>query len=288
MPESTASQTAAVQRDDSEIDLLDLLVVIAENLKLLILGPLVVGALALGVTYLVTPTYESVSVMQTGKTTPQLVASLAQSADVLGAVAQELKVEPEATYSTRLKTMQTRVTSVVGRQDNLVTLTARASTPQRAQQLNQAVWQRVYPLTLPLPADAQRIRTQIKALQEALETGAQLEESTARRLESGPVSEGAARLYNDVQTANAQRKRDILSLQAQLEGLTDANLVQQPTLPDVAAKPKKALTAIVAALAAGIALLVYVFVREAFRMASHNPQQASSLRRLRAALRLKG
>ena len=288
MPESTASQTAAVQRDDSEIDLLDLLVVIAENLKLLILGPLVVGALALGVTYLVTPTYESVSVMQTGKTTPQLVASLAQSADVLGAVAQELKVEPEATYSTRLKTMQTRVTSVVGRQDNLVTLTARASTPQRAQQLNQAVWQRVYPLTLPLPADAQRIRTQIKALQEALETGAQLEESTARRLESGPVSEGAARLYNDVQTANAQRKRDILSLQAQLEGLTDANLVQQPTLPDVAAKPKKALAAIVAALAAGIALLVYVFVREALRMASHNPQQASSLRRLRAALRLKG
>lgn len=287
MNQVAEAQPIPAQHDDDEIDLLDLLVVIAENLKLLILGPLIVGALALGVTYVMPPTYESVSVMQTGKTTPQLVASLVNSADVLSAVAQELKVEPEATHSKRLKTMQTRVTLAVGRQDNLVTLTTRASTPQRAQQLNQAVWQRVYPLTLPLPADAQHIRMQIKALQEALDTGAQLEESTARRLEAGPVTDGAARLYNDVQAANAQRRRDILSLQAQLEGLTDANLVQQPTLPDVAAKPKKALTAIVAALAAGMALLVFVFVRQAFRAACHDPGQASNLRRLRAALRLK-
>lgn len=288
MNQFAETQPIPLPRDDDEIDLLELLVVIAENLKLLILGPLVAGALALGVAYLLEPTYESVSVLQTGKTSPQLVASLARSADVLAAVAQELKVTPEATHSQRLKTMQTRVSPAVGRQDNLVTLTTRASTPAQAQKLNQAVWQHVYPLTLPLPADAHRIEAQIKALQEALETGTELEQATAKRLEAGQISEGTARLYADVTSANAQRVRSIADLQTQLEGLTEANLVQQPTLPDMPAKPKKALIAIIAALAAGMLLLVFVFVRQAFRAASSNPEQAGTLRRLRAALGLRG
>jgi uncharacterized protein involved in exopolysaccharide biosynthesis len=41
----------------SEIDLLDLLLVFTKNLRLLILGPLLVGAIALGVSFLIPPTF---------------------------------------------------------------------------------------------------------------------------------------------------------------------------------------------------------------------------------------
>ena len=45
------------ERDDAAITLFDLLEVIAQNLRLLIVGPLVVGLVALGVSFLITPTF---------------------------------------------------------------------------------------------------------------------------------------------------------------------------------------------------------------------------------------
>ena len=43
--------------DDDEISLLDLLQVVADNLRLLVLGPLVAGLLALGYSYTIPPTF---------------------------------------------------------------------------------------------------------------------------------------------------------------------------------------------------------------------------------------
>jgi uncharacterized protein involved in exopolysaccharide biosynthesis len=43
--------------DDDEISLLDLLHTVAENLRLLVLGPLLVGLAALGISFAVTPTF---------------------------------------------------------------------------------------------------------------------------------------------------------------------------------------------------------------------------------------
>jgi uncharacterized protein involved in exopolysaccharide biosynthesis len=46
-----------MQGDDDEIILLDLLQTVAENLRLLVLGPLAVGLTALGISFLIQPTY---------------------------------------------------------------------------------------------------------------------------------------------------------------------------------------------------------------------------------------
>ena len=51
------NETSPAGIDDDEISLLDLLQTVAENLRLLILGPLLVGLTALGVSFLVTPTF---------------------------------------------------------------------------------------------------------------------------------------------------------------------------------------------------------------------------------------
>jgi uncharacterized protein involved in exopolysaccharide biosynthesis len=56
--EVTASETAAsIHSEDDEISLLDLLQVIADNLRLLVLGPLAAGLLALGYTFTIPPTF---------------------------------------------------------------------------------------------------------------------------------------------------------------------------------------------------------------------------------------
>jgi uncharacterized protein involved in exopolysaccharide biosynthesis len=47
--------------DDDELSLIDVIQVIAENLRLLVLGPLVVGLIALGISFTLTPTFTATS-----------------------------------------------------------------------------------------------------------------------------------------------------------------------------------------------------------------------------------
>ena len=52
-----ASEARQSMPEDDEISLLDLLQVVADNLRLLVLGPLVAGLLALGITFAIPPTF---------------------------------------------------------------------------------------------------------------------------------------------------------------------------------------------------------------------------------------
>ena len=56
MPQSE-NKVEAGQSEDEEISLLDLLLVVVENLRLLVLGPLAVGLAALGISFMIPPTY---------------------------------------------------------------------------------------------------------------------------------------------------------------------------------------------------------------------------------------
>jgi capsule polysaccharide export protein KpsE/RkpR len=57
MTDSNTNATTIQADAEGEISLLDLLQVVVGNLRLLVLGPLLVGLLALGISFLITPTY---------------------------------------------------------------------------------------------------------------------------------------------------------------------------------------------------------------------------------------
>jgi uncharacterized protein involved in exopolysaccharide biosynthesis len=60
-------------------------------------------------------------------------------------------------------------------------------------------------------------------------------------------------------------------------------VVDPAVTPERKSKPKRALIAIIATLAAGFALLLFVFVRQALRNAAGDAESAQKLARLRAA-----
>lgn len=276
MNTQNALPTAQPCTDGDEINLLELLVVIAENLKLLILGPLIAAAIAWGIaSYQISPVYESISVIiAPQRSNPQVIARLAQSADTLAAVSKALGIPANAS-------------AAVGRQDNLITLTTYSATAEQAQALNNAIWVQVFAQTQQPTDKAQQLQTRLKILQESLAASSTLEQATAKQLASGQITEATARLYSDIQNATAQRIRDIADLEAELSGLSSNNLIQQATLSTAPSKPKKTLITAVTFLATGMALLIFVFTRQAMRNASQNPEQAETLRRLRAALGMK-
>ena len=131
-----------------DFGLLDLLVTLAENIKLLIIGPLVIGLCALGISFLVPPTYQSVAVLQAEQPT----ASLMLTAAVLDPVIETLGLAKDETIEAVRIKLRERIKTAVGRNDKLLTLTVSAPTAQQAQEIAAA-----QPVATPLPSESKEM-----------------------------------------------------------------------------------------------------------------------------------
>lgn len=281
------SSPPSATQDSEDIDFLDILTVIAEHLKLLVIVPLLIGLTALSLSLGLPKSYESISLLDAEKTglsiAPSTIVSLSSSADFLDSIALDLGIAKDQSKAVRFKTMSKLVSASAGRQNKLVTLRTFGPTPEQAQKLNTAVWQHLLPLTLPRGGEMRRLQTLLNTEQARLDDGNRLEQSITQQLQKGNITDQQARLYGELLDSNGSRIRAISALQAQMEGLTVADLVQTPTLPEEAIKPKPALIAVIATLASGMLLLLFIFARHAMRSSCQRPEQAAKIARLRAA-----
>ena len=82
--------------EENETSLLDLLVLVAENLKLLILGPVVVGLVALGIGYALPQSFTSQAILAPPIEIQVQAAAIMISPLVLDSVIEALKLYPGA------------------------------------------------------------------------------------------------------------------------------------------------------------------------------------------------
>jgi tyrosine-protein kinase Etk/Wzc len=84
-PENNLSM--GIRGDDNEISLFDLLQTILDNLRLLVFGPLAVGTIALGISYLIPPTYTAKTQFLPPQQQQSAAASMLASLGSLGGLA---------------------------------------------------------------------------------------------------------------------------------------------------------------------------------------------------------
>ena len=76
-------------------------------------------------------------------------------------------------------------------------------------------------------------------------------------------------------------QNSFLQLENQLAGYGEGILLQQATLPDKPIFPKKFQITLISGMLAGFALLVWAFLLAALRAATHDPECARQLARIR-------
>ena len=81
------TETPQTPEAEDEISLLDLLQTIVDNLRLLIIGPLVVGLAALGISFAVTPTFTAQVAFLPPQQQQGMAASMLASLGALGGLA---------------------------------------------------------------------------------------------------------------------------------------------------------------------------------------------------------
>lgn len=300
MQEIQSSDNPSAHFEENEVSLLDILVTLAENAKLLVIGPLLVGLIALGVGYMLPQTFESNSVLQAELgnnaglviSTAAATASLITSAAVLDPVVVKLGLNKDKSAEQARLRLREQVKVAVGRNDKLVTLTAAAATPQQAQAIGSAVLAQTYLESRPKGSTRARLEAQLaeaKARQKSAENAAA---TLLKRMEApaaSPVAGSAdpASGYANLLSTAASAQKLVGEIETLLEGLSEAQLVQAPTLPEKAVGPKKARLAVGAMLVAGFVLLLFVFIRQALRNSAADAEAAGKLERIRRALGLK-
>jgi len=256
--------------DNEEISLVDLALTVAENLRLLIIGPIAAGLIALGVSSFLPKTFESVAILNVIDQ-PEKVASLATTAAVLDPVAEQLGLTKSATKDAARAALRGRVSMAVGRKDGLLTLTTKGESGEAAQALANAVLAQLFVAVAPKGQD-------VIDLEKSLALARSLYANNQLVIERSSALMGAAKSENAV-NAGLQGYAELIALQQSLaiqianderslRGLSDANLNQPPILPTQHVAPKRSLISVLAALATGFALLLFVFIRKALANAA--------------------
>jgi capsular polysaccharide biosynthesis protein len=262
--------------DNDEISLLDLALTVAENLRLLIIGPTAAGLIALGVASTLPKTFESVAILNVIDQ-PEKVASLATSATVLDPVAEQLGLTKLATKDAARSELRGRVSMAVGRKDGLLTLTTKGESGEEAQALANVVLAQLFAAIAPKGQDAADLEKSL-SLARSLYANNQLVIERSSALMGAAKSENAVNAVNAV-NAGLQGYAELIALQQSLatqianderslRGLTETSLAQTPTLPTQHVAPKRSLISVLTALATGFALLLFVFIRKALANAA--------------------
>lgn len=276
-----------------EMGLLDLLVTMAENLKLLVFGPVAAGLLALGICYVVPQTFASESIVALPNATSietAQAAAVMTSPIVLDSVIKLLNLAEGRTTQIARKKLVNQVKATLGK-DGLLRLDTTANTPEDAQNIANAVLSAWLVITVPGVEERADLEKRLESAKSSLDAVERLlKKLTTEGLSnlSQPLTRGEAGT-SIVAIGELQTKflSEVLVIPRQLKGYSRDVIRQPPTLPTEPVSPKKGLVAILAAVLSGFALLLCVFIREAWRRAIQDPDKAEKQKRLKAALGLK-
>lgn len=281
------------EENENEVSLLDLLQVVAENIKLLILGSLTAGLLALGIGFILPKTYTSQAHLSLGEA-GKAVEAVIRSPAVLDVVLKQTPARWGVTDQGR-EELANRIRFNAGPSSQkpggaITKLEVDAESPEQAQALANALIDAWLDTTKPKPISKQEAERKLKLSQEALADVSRI----IARLSNETTKLVMPNLQYDLVTPMTQLLKmrndhvnSIAGIELELRGASRDVVASPPTLPTQAAKPKKGLIAVLSTLAAGFALLLWVFLRQAWRNAAQDPQAAPKLARLRAALGLK-
>lgn len=283
--------------EEGAISILDLLLIVAQNIKLLIVGPLAVGILALGISFLITPTFTAITTIQPPpqgnqvstsaaileslggigggvggalKDTSQLYIAYMQSSTFEDSLIDKFKLleKFDAKYKvTARKTLESKVKILSDKKTGMISISVDDSDPKFAAELANAYVAELRTFTGKL------------ALQEAQDRKEFLESQ---------IKELSSRQFRDIYTQQAMlagtiRQYEAARVDEEKIGPTFTQ-VDVAYAPELKSKPKRAQIAMIATLASEFLLLIFIFVRHAWANLRANKEAEGKLENILAVL----
>lgn len=285
--------------DENEISFLDLLAVIVENLRLLIIGPIVAGLIGFAYTYTLSPIFiTKTTIIPPGQNTSGGASALLGQLGGLGALAgatagiktsidqyiaylesntlQDQLIEQfklmeryKAKYHEQARRgLMSNSKITADKKSGLISIEVSDKDPQFAANLANAYVSALSEMLGKMALEDAKSRRQL------LEQ--QINEATEKSYRSPFVREAIIQsIVREYETAILDQKKDRTYIQR----------VDIAEAPEIRSKPKRTQIAVLTALAAGLVLLLFVFMRNAVRNAKEDPASRQQLQNLLTNLR---
>lgn len=273
---------------DDEISLLDILVTLAESWKLLVFGPLIAGVLAGALSFLWPKTFESVAIVRL----TEAELALINSAPVLDPLIEKFGFLPEfdGIQDDARQYLAKKLVGKLDKKTGLATITAAANTPERAQELGRAAMDALLKELLPKGKNKDQVEQQILSNERIIASSAdaieQLQKQLGKAGQNDAGLEVVMKYYVSLTAEVAKKELENIELKKSLAVRGDEVYVQQPSLPQRKVSPKRSLVVLLAVLASGFALLLFVFIRSVWVSAAQDADASSKLARIKRALGL--
>ena len=281
----------------SAMSLLDMLITVAENLRLLIVGPLLAGFLALGFGSQLTKqiTSEAILVLSVAAPTagaslsamppiaavstysPAQVATMMTLPLILDQVIGDLDLSNGRPQHVVRKELAAQIKATVGK-DGLLRVEVTAGTPQDAQKIGRTAIDAWIKSTIPKGAQRSDLE---KRLEYAKNSLVAIDRLLKRLMSEGSVELNKSLTRNDsgnsiISIGELQSRyfSDVLSIPHLLNGVSSEVVKQPPSLPSEPVAPRKTLIVLLAVLLTGSVLVVWVFIRKSWLAALQKPEAA--------------
>lgn len=271
---------------DDEISLLDILVTLAESWKLLVFGPLIAGVLAGALSFLWPKTFESVAIVRL----TEAELALLNTAPVLDPLVEKfgLLTEFDGVQEDARNYLAKKITGKFDKKTNLVTITAAANTPERAQEMGKAIMDALLKELLPKGKNKAQIEQKIinnegviSSNRDALE---QLQKQMGKSGSSDTALEVVMKYYASLTAEVASKELENIELRRNLLVKGEEVYVQPASLPWNKVSPKRSMVVLLAVLLSCFVLLMFVFVRKAWQGASQDADASAKIAVIKKSL----
>lgn len=274
--------------EDDEISLLDILVTLAESWKLLVFGPLLAGVLAGTLSFLWPKTFESTAIVRLTEAEVALVGA----APVLDPLIVKFDFLPEfdGNQDDARAYLAKKITGKFDKKTGLSTITAIAATPERAQAMGAAAIDALLLELLPKGKNKDQVVQTINSnegiIANSTDAVEQLKKQMGKPGQNDAGLEVVMKHYVSLTAEVARKELENIELRKSLTVKGAEVFVQQPSLPQRKTSPKRSMVVLLALLASGFALLLFVLIRKAWRNAAQDAELAVKMARIKSLLGL--
>jgi uncharacterized protein involved in exopolysaccharide biosynthesis len=272
--------------EDDEISLLDILVTLAESWKLLVFGPLAAAVLAGALSFLWPKTFESTAIVRLTEAEVALVGA----APVLDPLIVKFDLLPEfdGNQDDARAYLAKKITGKFDKKTGLSTIATIAATPERAQAMGVAAIDALLLELLPKGKNKDQVEQAINSNEGIIANNTdaveQLKKQMGRQGQNDTGLEVVMKHYATLTAEVARKELENIELKKSLTVKGAEVFVQQPGLPQRKTSPKLSMVVLLAFLASGFALLLFVFIRKAWRNAAQDAELAVKIARIKSLL----
>jgi hypothetical protein len=264
-----------MEQKENSFTFLDLVIIIIENIKLLLIGPLLVGLIAMIIVNSEQKIYISHAILglpssANSKQAAELLRSRLVLAPIMTSASHAGRVVSEEEYLDFAKKIEVSL-----KKDGLIYLYVKGNSPQDAQRLASAIIDEWLKTTIPGEKTVEILKNRLKNSEVGLRAITALisKINPASLKNSSPlISENALEKLIELQQ-NFQR--DVVEIPRLIE-IDYHNIVKEP--PTLAAYPilnNQNVKVVISVIVTGVLLLFFIFARQAWRSGAMVPETAS-------------